>query len=136
MKKFIKIVLISLVVLVGIAFAAPFVFKGKIISLIKEEINKKVNAKVNFKDVDISFFRHFPKVAVGIDGLEVIGTGGFAEDTLVSAKRLDAALNIMSIIRGKDMTIFSVFAESPRIHSIVNKQGVSKWDIIKPDTKA
>ncbi|MDN3659480.1 AsmA-like C-terminal region-containing protein [Ferruginibacter paludis] len=133
-KKIIKIVLISLVVLIVAAFAAPYLFKSQIVNLVKKEINKKINAKVDFKDVDISFFRHFPKVAVGLDELRVIGTGVFAADTLVSAQRIDAALNIMSVVQGKDMTIYSVFVESPRVHAIVNKDSLVNWDIMKPDT--
>ncbi|CAN5444780.1 AsmA-like C-terminal region-containing protein [soil metagenome] len=136
LKKIIKIVLISLLVLIVAAFASPYLFKGQIVSLVKKEINKKINAKVDFKDVDISFFRHFPKVAVGLDDLQVIGTGVFAADTLVSAKRIDAALNIMSVIKGKDMTIYSVSVESPRIHAIVNKDSLVNWNIMKPDTAA
>jgi hypothetical protein len=136
LKKIIKIVLISLLVLIVTAFAAPYLFKGQIVSLVKKEINKKINAKVDFKDVDISFFRHFPKVAVGLDDLQVIGTSVFAADTLVSAKRIDAALNIMSVIKGKDMTIYSVSVESPRIHAIVNKDSLVNWNIMKPDTAA
>ncbi|GAB2815393.1 hypothetical protein [Ferruginibacter profundus] len=135
-KKILKIFLISLVVLIALAFAAPYLFKSQIVAFVKKEINNNLTAKVDFKDVDISFFRHFPKVAVGLDKLQVIGTGPFAEDTLLSAERIDAAVNIMSIIKGKNMTIYSVFAESPRIHAIVNKDGVANWDIIKPDTTA
>jgi len=134
LKKILKITGISLLVLIGIAFAAPYIFKSQIVAFVKKEINNNLTAKVDFKDVDISFFRHFPKVAVGLDSLRVVGTGSFAEDTLLSAKRIDAAVNIMSIIKGKDMTIYSVFAESPRIHAIVNKEGAANWDIMKPDT--
>jgi hypothetical protein len=47
---------------------------------------KILNAKVDFKDVDISFFRHFPKVAIALDELQVIGTGTFAADTLLICK--------------------------------------------------
>ena len=133
-KKIIKIVLISLLVLVAIAFAAPYLFKSQIVTLVKKQINKNINAKVDFKDVDISFFRHFPKVAVGLDELQVIGTGTFAADTVIAAKRIDAALNIMSVIKGKDMTIYSIEVESPRIHAIINKDSLTNWDILKPDT--
>jgi hypothetical protein len=136
LKKIIKIVLIGLLVLIVAAFAMPYLFKGQIVTLVKKEINKKINAKVDFKDVDISFFRHFPKVAVGLDDLQVIGTGVFAVDTLVSAKRIDAALNIMSVINGKDITIYSVSVESPSIHAIINKDSLVNWDIMKPDTAA
>jgi hypothetical protein len=136
LKKIIKIVLIGLLVLIVAAFAMPYLFKGQIVTLVKKEINKKINAKVDFKDVDISFFRHFPKVAVGLDDLQVICTGVFAVDTLVSAKRIDAALNIMSVINGKDITIYSVSVESPSIHAIINKDSLVNWDIMKPDTAA
>lgn len=133
-KKIIKVILISILVLVIAAFAAPYLFKSQLVNLVKKEINKKLTAKVDFKDVDISFFRHFPKVAVGLDDLQVIGTGVFSADTLLSAKRIDAALDIMSVVKAKDMTIYSVTVESPRIHALVNKDSLVNWDIMKPDT--
>jgi AsmA-like C-terminal region len=133
-KKIIKITAISLLVLIAAAFAAPYLFKSQIVTLVKKEINKNINAKVDFKDVDISFFRNFPKVAVGLDDLQIIGTGPFATDTLLSAKRIDAALDIMSVIKATNMTIYSVTVASPRIHAIVNKDSLVNWDIIKPDT--
>ncbi len=135
-KKIIKIVLISLLVLIAVAFAAPYLFKSQIVTLVKKQINKNINAKVDFKDVDISFFRHFPKVAVGLDELQVVGIGTFAADTLIAAKRIDASLNIMSVIKGKDMTIYSIEVESPRIHAVINKDSLTNWDIMKPDTAA
>jgi hypothetical protein len=99
--------------------------------MVKKEINKNINAKVDFNDVDISFFRHFPKVSIGLDKLQVIGSGTFAADTLLYAKRLDAAVDIMSFIRGKDMSIYSLFLDAPRIHALVNKDGLANWDIAK-----
>ena len=133
-KKFLKIVAISFILLIATAFAAPFLFKKQIVELVKTQINKSINAKVDFEDVDISFFRHFPKVAIGLDKLYVTGNGIFAADTLVSTKRIDAAVNIMSVIKGQDMTIYSIFLESPRIHAIVTKDSLANWDILKPDT--
>jgi len=136
-KTLLKRLGLVLLIIIGVALAAPFVFKNKIIALVKKEINKNLNAKVDFTNVDISFFRSFPKVAVGLENLQVIGTDVFAMDTLLSAKRLDASMDIMSIIRGKDMNIYSVVAESPRVHAIVSKSGLVNWDIIKvTDTSA
>lgn len=133
-KKIVKIILISLLVLVVAAFTAPYLFKKQIIAKVKNEINKNINAKVDFNDVDISFFRQFPRVAIGLDELRLTGTGVFAADTLVSAKRIDAAVNIMSVIKGKEMTVYAVDVESPRVHAIVNKDSLVNWDIMKPDS--
>lgn len=133
-KKIIKRTLIVLGIIIVILFSIPFLFKGKIVALVKKEINKNLNAKVDFKDVDISFFRKFPRVSVAIEDIRITGNDVFLADTLLQAKKLDAAVNIMSIIRGKDMKIYSVELESPDIRLVRLKEGFANWDIVKPDT--
>ncbi len=134
LKKFLKITVITLLVLIGLLFAAPYLFKSQIVAFVKKQVNESLNAKVDFKEVDISFFRHFPKVAIALDELSVAGTGDFEGDTLIAARKIDAAVNIMSVIKGKNMTIYSVTIDEPRIHAIVHKDGKANWDITKPDT--
>jgi hypothetical protein len=134
MKKFLKVVLIIILVLLGFAFAAPYLFKGKIISFVKTEINQHLNARVNFSDVDISLFTHFPKLSVGIDSLQVIGIGTFESDTLFSANNISTTVDIMSVVTGNQTKIYSIDLESPRIHAIVNKDGSANWNIVKDTT--
>ena len=136
MKKVLTIVGITLLIIIAILFAAPFIFKGKIIKMVKSEVNKNINAKVEFNDVDISLLRRFPRVSVSIEKIQVIGNGQFSSDTLIAANSIDAALNLMSVIRGDKMTIYSVAINQPRIHTIVAKDGSVNWDIAKPDTAA
>ncbi|MEO6539696.1 MAG: AsmA-like C-terminal region-containing protein [Ferruginibacter sp.] len=133
LKKFFKILLIVLLVLIGLLFATPYIFKSQIVTLVKREVNKNLNAKVDFKDVDISFFRNFPRVSIGLDDLQVIGTDQFAADTLLFAKRLDGTVDIMSFIRRRNMNIYNLFLESPRINAIINKDGFANWDIVKKE---
>ena len=134
LKRILKIVLIVLAAFIVLLLASGYIFSGKIVSLVKAEINKNINAKVDFKEVDISFLRHFPKVSIGLDELQVTGVGYFAADTLIAAKRLDATVDIMSFISGKDMAVNSIFLNGPRIHALVNKEGLANWDIVKQDT--
>jgi len=136
LKKIAKITGISLAVILLILFVAPFIFKGKIIAIAKEQINKNLNAQVDFKDLSLSFFRHFPRVSVALEELQVIGTDVFPKDTLISAKEIDVAVNLFSVIGGKNMKIYSVNIDEPRIHVIVNKDGKANYDIAKPDTAA
>ncbi len=136
LKKIIKITLIVLILLIGVAFAAPFIFKDKITALVKKEINNNLNAKVDFTDVDISFFRHFPKVALAVNNMQVTGINTFAADTLFAAKNIDVAVNIMSVIKGGEYKVYSIAVTEPRIHAIVTKEGKANWDIAKPDTAA
>src|SRR5207244_2165739 len=46
------------------------------------------------------------------------------------------AVNLFSVIGGKNMKIYSVNIDEPRIHAIVLKDGKANWDIAKPDTAA
>jgi hypothetical protein len=134
LKKVIKITGITLLVLIVILFTAPFIFKGKIVKIAKEQINKNINAKADFKDVSLSFFRHFPKVSLALEELQVIGLGEFAKDTLISAKEIDIAVNLFSVFSAKDMKVYSISVDEPRIHALVTKEGKANWDIAKPDT--
>ena len=134
LKKFLKISGISLLALLLILFIAPFLFKGKIMRLAKEQINKNINAKTDFSDLSVSFFRHFPRVSVALDQLQITGNGEFEKDTLISAREIDVALNLVSVIRGSDMKIYAVNINEPRIHAIVSKEGAANWNITKPDT--
>ena len=135
-KKILKITGITLFLLIGILFAAPFIFEKQILNLVKSEVNKTLNAKTDFSDVDISFFRSFPKVSVVLEELQIIGLHEFAADTLIHARRIDLALDIMSVIRQKDMKIYSIVIDEPRIHAIVLKDGTANWDIMKEDSAA
>lgn len=133
-KKGLKITGISLAVLIILALAAPFLFKGKIIKLAKETINEHLTARVDFSDIDISFIRCFPRVAVAVEDLQVVGTGVFAKDTLLAARSIDVALNFNSLFGGSQYKIYSITVDEPRIHAIVMSDGRANWDITKPDT--
>jgi hypothetical protein len=134
LRKTLKITGITLLVLIAAAFLIPILFKKQITALVKSEINKSLTAKVDFKDVSLSLFRHFPKISITLDELSVVGTNDFAGDTLISAKTLDASVNLFSVIKGKDINVYGVFLESPRIHALVHKDGKANWSITKEST--
>lgn len=131
LRKTLKITGITLVILIALIFLIPILFRKQIVSLVKSEVNKGLVAKVDFQDVDLSLFRHFPKISIGLENVFVVGTNEFANDTLFAAKTLDVSVNLLSAIKGKDIKVYGVYLESPRIHAIVNKDGKTNWDITK-----
>jgi len=133
LKKTLKITGITLLVLIAAAVAIPILFKGKITRIIKEQINKNIAAKVDFADVDLSLFRNFPRLSVALDSLRVTGIDEFAEDTLVSAQRINVALDLLSVF-GSEMKIHSIQVDRPRVHAIMLKNGHANWNITLPDT--
>ncbi len=134
MKKVLKYTGISLLTLIVIILLIPVFFKSKILAAVKSGINENIEAKVDFKDLGISWFSNFPKLTISLEDVSVEGINEFKGDTLLSAKSFDASVNIMSIIRQKDMKIYGVFLESPRIYALVNKEGKANWEITKEDS--
>lgn len=134
LKKILKGIGIGLLVLIALLIAIPYLFKGQIMSKVKAELNKSLNAKVDFKDVDISLFRRFPRLAVALEELHVTGVNHFEGDTLLAVRRLDLALNLMSAIKGEKIDIHNVSIQQPRVYAVVDEEGRPNWDIVKPDT--
>lgn len=134
LKKILKITGVSVLVLLVLLFTLPLLFKGKILRIVKEQINKNINAKADFSDVSLSFLRHFPRASVSLQNFSIVGLDVFAKDTLISAKEADVALNLWSVIKGSNMDIYSINVASPRVHAIAGKDGKANWDIVKPDT--
>lgn len=134
LKKILKRVGIGLLVLIAILIAIPYLFKSQIMSKVKAELNKSLNAKVDFKDVDISLFRRFPRLAVALEELQVTGVQHFEGDTLLAVRRLDLAVDLMSAIKGDKINVHNVSLQAPRIYAVVDEEGRPNWDIVKPDT--
>ncbi|MBK9637366.1 MAG: AsmA family protein [Bacteroidetes bacterium] len=123
-----------IVLLLAAAFILPIVYKGKIESLVKEEINKSINAKVDFTSYDLTIFSSFPNLSIELNNLSVVNQAPFAGDTLAGMKQLSLTIDIMSVIGGGQIDIKSVQLKEPRIHLIVLKDGKANWDIVKEDS--
>lgn len=136
MKKGLIIFAVSLLVLVSAVAAIPLLFKDKIVNKVKILINDNLNAKVDFKDFDLSLISSFPKMGLRLNELSVVGVDSFAKDTLANIKELQLNLNLMSVIKGENYEINSVYLDQAHILAKVLKSGKANWDIMKPDTSA
>lgn len=130
--KILKISLAVIALLLITAIALPFVFKGKIVALINEEVNKNVNAKVKFSDdIGLSIFSSFPDFTLSMKDIEVVGIDDFEGDTLLALKNVEVSLDFMSVVNGEKIRIRNVFLNEPRIHAIILKNGKPNWDLAK-----
>lgn len=135
MKKFFKWTVIVILILIVLLISLPFIFKDKIVAKVKEETNKTINAKVDFGDFDLSLIRSFPNFSLRVNDLSVINLAPFEGDTLIYAKQLDLTIDIMSVIKGSQISIKSVGVDSPVMYFLVNENGKANWDIAKPSTE-
>lgn len=136
LKKIVITLAIVLFVLLASAALIPLVFKKEIVAKVKSSINDKINAKVDFKEFDLSLISSFPNLGIKLNNLTVVGTDSFAMDTLANIKQLQLNLNLMSVINGETYEINAVNLDEPKIYAKVLKSGNANWDIMKVDSTA
>ena len=129
MKKLLKITGIIIVVIFALLIILPIAFKGKIQEQVKIEINKSLNAKVDFDSFHLSFIRSFPDVNLRLKNLSVINNEPFEGDTLAFIKRLSVRVNLWSFFRGSGYEIKTIHLNEPYIHIKVLEDGTASWDI-------
>jgi vacuolar-type H+-ATPase subunit H len=134
MKKFLKIFLTAFLIIMALLIIIPFAFKGRILEIARNEINKNLDARVEFSDMRLSLIRNFPNLSIRLTDLSVVGEGAFQYDTLVSLRSFRTVVDIKSIIMTDVIQIRSVILDQPRIKALVLSDGTVNWDIMKePD---
>lgn len=131
MKKALKIAGITLGVILVLLLVLPFAFQGKIEQLVKQEGNKMLNAQFDFGALDISLLRNFPSASVTLEDFYLKGVGAFANDTLVQAGELTAAINLFSLFGNSGYDISKIIIEDTQVKAIVLENGQPNWDVMK-----
>ena len=134
MKKLLLAVLVFFVILLGALIALPYFFKDTIVAQVKKAANENLTATLAFTDVDISVFRHFPELSIGLEGLDITnGPGHFEGVKLVRCPRLDVTVDLWSAIFGHEVVIKGLFFKEPDIKVFVLSNGLANYDITKPE---
>ena len=91
-------ILVTVLFLISVALAAlPFVFKDKIMVILRQELNKRLTAEVDFRDLKISFLRSFPDASVSLKDLYIAGKDDFEGDTLLMSMDVNMVINLKSL---------------------------------------
>nr|WP_319398415.1 AsmA-like C-terminal region-containing protein [uncultured Carboxylicivirga sp.] len=108
----------------------PYAFKGKIEGIVKSEINKQVNAKVDYESFTLSFIKGFPNMYIGLDGLRVTGIHQFEKDTLLAFNELSVKVDVLSALSG-DLEVKSIVLDQMKLNAIVLADSTANWNIVK-----
>lgn len=134
-KKILKWAGIILLILIILLATAPFLFKGKIKSLVLKSINEQVDATVAFEDVSLSLFKNFPMANVSVDKLSIINKAPFEGDTLVYMDNIDLTMSVKELFKGEGepMNLESFSTKDGVVNILINKDGIGNFDIALKD---
>ena len=131
MKKLLKISGIVLGAILLVLLLAPYLFKGTIEDLIKENINKNLNAEVTWTSLDLSLLKSFPKAAVVVKDFAVVNKAPFLGDTLASGAQLKINMAIGQLFKsaGEPITIDGLQLDDAFITIKIDSLARANYDI-------
>ncbi len=133
MKKFLRILSISIGVILLLLILIPILFKSRIEAVVKEKINEGVYATVDWSRISLSLFRGFPDLSINLHQVAVVGVDAFEGDTLLGLKRFEIRVNPFSAFQN-NMLVKSILLDQPLINGIVLEDGSVNWDIVRTDS--
>jgi hypothetical protein len=133
MKRVLAIVGGLLALVLVLLLVLPLLFKNQIVARAKQAANRSVNARVDWRDAGLSFFRHFPNLTLRLDDLTVANRGRFQGDTLAAVRHLGVVLSLPSVVSyavsGKPIVVRGVELDQPRLSLIALEDGTANWSI-------
>ncbi|MEC5167219.1 hypothetical protein RCH18_002969 [Flavobacterium sp. PL11] len=131
LKTILKIVGTLLLLILVALLAIPYFFEDQIKAKILTAINEKVDAKISFKEADLSLFKSFPSATVTLDSLIIINKAPFLGDTLISLGEVDLEMSIKELFKKKNesINIDGISTKNGLINIIFNKEGIGNYDI-------
>lgn len=137
--RFLKISLITIGCLVALFIAAavilPRIYKDDLLAIIREEANQNLTATLDFKDLDLSLFRQFPRLSVRLDSLSITGRDVFDGYTLLSCDRAEISVSIWDLFQqDAPLRIQTLDLDHPDFRILILENGQANYDITVPDT--
>src|SRR5919109_3647185 len=139
MRRTLTILGALVALVIALLLVLPLLFRDQIAARAKAATNRSVNARVDWRDAGLTFFRHFPNLTLRLDDLTVINRGRFEGDTLAAVRHLGVVLDLGSVmsyaLRGKPIVVRGVELDQPRLSLIALEDGVSNWSITDTSRK-
>lgn len=133
MKKFLKIISIIFLLVVGLLIAAPFILEAKIGDLIKTNVNTNVNANLDFSEANLSLIKSFPNADLRLQNVTLVNHTPFEGDTLFAAADVHLTLGLSELFKsaGEPIAIQNLSLDGANIHVKVNEEGIANYEIGK-----
>ncbi|KUJ63406.1 hypothetical protein AR687_04470 [Flavobacteriaceae bacterium CRH] len=127
---------ITFLVIFGLLFLMPIVFEDQIKDQIKKTANEKLSAELNYSDVSVSFFRHFPSLTLTLNDLSLNGSAPYKKEKFITAKEVSFGIDVASLIFSKSVKIDQIYLSDSFINVKVNKKGEANYNVYKSTSQA
>ncbi len=132
--KTLKISGITLGSVLLLMFLLPVLFPGFVSGKIKQWANNAITTKLNFSEVRLSFFNHFPSLTLTLHDVTLMGSAPYAKDTLLKADEIAFGIDLSTVF-SKKISIDEIFLDDADVIVKVNKEGDANYNVYQSGTK-
>lgn len=100
-----------------------------------DQLNKHIQTKIKVEEVDLEFWKQFPKVSVTFNNIRVKESIPGSEDNLAVFKRGYFMLDLYEVIMGS-YGVEKILLENGRIQAKVQEAGTQNFQVIKPSKES
>ena len=130
-KKKIGAYIFAFVLLIIVVLTiAPLLFKNKIKQSLLSLTDKELNTQVQIENFEIGLFENFPNITFSLKNVLLRGINGFANDTLLQAKKISLTFDSKSLLAHK-YNITSIKISDAYIETKLDSEANFNWDILK-----
>ena len=134
MKRFLKIALIFILVMIVIIAAGGFYFSKRIKPIIISQLNQQLTVKVDVSEIQLSKFSNFPKLGVRFSDVVVDESSLHYGKPVLEARDLYLYVDVLKLL-SKEYVIDAITIEDGTI-LLANTIDGSNFDVFKTDTSS
>lgn len=130
MRKGFRIFLYVFGALFMLMLLLPLFFKGKVSSLIRTEINKRIHGRLDFSKAGLSLIRSFPDLSLSVYDPVVTGADTFAQTRFIEAKAIHVSVDLLKLIRkGRDgIQLKKIHLHNPVLNLVSTSSGTFNYN--------
>ena len=133
--KILKITGITFAISLALLVIMPLLFADTITQKVKVLANENLEGELNFKESELSFFKHFPSLTLTLHELNLNGSKPFKHESLITAKEIGFGIDVWSVVFGNQTEVEEIFLENASINIQINKNGEANYNIYKSKSK-
>ena len=96
--------------------------------MVKNLANRTLKSELNFTDMSLSFFSHFPNLSLTLTDFSLKSSAPFDKDTLISAREIAFGVNVKSLF-GKTIVITRIYLDKAKVNILYNDKGHANYDV-------
>jgi AsmA protein len=133
--KALKIFGISILSVIALLAVIPLFFSSTINEKVKDWANNNINGELAFRDLNLSFFKHFPSLTVTMYDVNLKGSAPFKDETLIDAKEIALGIDLSTLFEQR-ITINKFYVSEGLFNIQTDSLGNANYNVYKSQPEA